>query len=45
LLYREVFPFADSYSQIDRKATVYVCTNHQCQNPVTTVQELSTLLV
>jgi uncharacterized protein YyaL (SSP411 family) len=45
LLYREVFPFADSYSQIDRKATVYVCTNHQCQNPVTTVQELSKLLV
>jgi uncharacterized protein YyaL (SSP411 family) len=45
LLYRDVFPFVDSYSQIDKKATVYVCTNHQCHHPVTTVQELRKLLV
>jgi len=43
-LYEDVFAFVDSYSQIDNKATVYVCTNHQCHHPVTTVQELKKLL-
>jgi hypothetical protein len=42
---RIMFPFADSYCQIDKKTTVYVCTNYQCHRPVTKIQELKKLLI
>lgn len=42
---RIMFPFADSYCQIDNKTTVYVCTNYQCQKPVTRIEELKKLLI
>lgn len=44
LKYLTVFPFISSFVQIDKKTTVYVCTNQQCQKPVTEVQDLKQLL-
>ena len=43
-LYEEVFPFSASYSPVGGKATVYFCENHQCKQPVTSVQDLRKLL-
>ncbi len=44
LKYLTVFPFLSSFGQMDKKTTVYICTNHQCQKPVTEVQDLKELL-
>ena len=44
-LYKSVFPFIDSYHQINDKTTVYVCTNYTCHQPVTSIQELKKVLL
>ena len=43
-LYQDVFPFASSYEPVNKKATVYVCVNHQCQQPVTEISKLRKIL-
>ncbi len=43
--YPSLSPSDDSYCQIDKKTTVYVCTNYQCHQPVTTIKELKKLLI
>ncbi len=42
--YRTIFPFSLSYEQIDKKATVYICTKYHCKRPVTDSNEMQKLL-
>jgi uncharacterized protein YyaL (SSP411 family) len=40
----EMIPLLQDRSMINGKATVYVCENFTCQQPVTTVEELAAQL-
>lgn len=43
--YQRMFPFSVRYTQVNKKATVYVCTNYQCAQPITEIEALKKLLV
>jgi uncharacterized protein YyaL (SSP411 family) len=36
----EFFPFVKNYSQVDNKATIYVCRNQQCNLPTTSIEKM-----
>ena len=40
----DLIPLLESKTQIDGKATIYVCENYTCQAPTTDVEELAELL-
>jgi uncharacterized protein YyaL (SSP411 family) len=44
LLIQELAPFIKDYSQINNKATVYVCKNQQCELPTTNIEKMKQLL-
>jgi uncharacterized protein YyaL (SSP411 family) len=44
LLIEELVPFINEYSQIKNQVTVYVCKNHICQLPVTSIEKMKQLL-
>ncbi len=39
-----IAPFLSHYKEINGKTTIYICTNYECKQPVTTVEEMMRLL-
>ena len=40
----DLIPLLESKTQVEGKATIYVCENYTCQAPTTDVEELAALL-
>ncbi len=43
--YQRVFPFSLQYTQVNKKVTVYVCSNYHCEQPITPSEALKKLLI
>lgn len=43
--YQRIFPFSLQYTQLNKKATVYVCSNYHCAQPITQGEALKKLLM
>jgi uncharacterized protein YyaL (SSP411 family) len=39
-----IAPFLTHYKEIDGKTTIYICTNYECKQPVTSVEEMMRLI-
>jgi uncharacterized protein len=39
-----IAPFLTHYKEIDGKTTIYICTNYECKQPVTSVEEMMHLI-
>ena len=40
----KIVPFIKDYKQIENKATVYICKNHQCELPTTDIDKIKQFL-
>ena len=39
-----IAPFLTHYKEIDGKTTIYICTNYECKQPITSVEEMMRLI-